>query len=57
MSNKELTEELHKAIIRKFKKRKVCSSFRDNIWGAGLTNVQLISKFNNSIVNTYYWYF
>ena len=57
MSNKELTEELHKPIIRKFKKRKVCSSFRDFIWGAGLTNVQLISKFNNSIVNTYYWYF
>ena len=54
MSNKELTEELHKPIIRKFKKRKVCSSFRDFIWGAGLTNVQLISKFNNSIVNTYY---
>ena len=57
MSNKELTEEQHKSIIRKFKNRKVCSSFRDNIWGAGLTDVQLISKFNNSIVNICYWYF
>ena len=54
MSNKELTEEQHKSIIRKFKNRKVCSSFRDNIWGAGLTDVQLISKFNNSIVNICY---
>ena len=28
---KELAEELHKQIIRKFKKRKVHSSFTDNI--------------------------
>ena len=33
MSNQELTEELHKSIIRKFEKRKVHSSFIDNIWG------------------------
>ena len=39
-------EELHKPIIRKFKKRKVYSGFKDNIWGADLANVQLISKFN-----------
>ena len=32
ISNKELTEELHKTITRKFKKRKVQSSFTDNIW-------------------------
>ena len=32
MSNQELTEELHKSIIRKFEKRKVHSSFIDNIW-------------------------
>ena len=32
--NYQLTNnELHKSIIRKFKKRKVYSSFRDNIWG------------------------
>ena len=31
ISNKELTEELHKPIIRKFKKRKVYSPFIDNI--------------------------
>ena len=36
ISNKELAEELHKQIIRKFKKRKVHSPFVNNIWGADL---------------------
>ena len=30
--NTQLADELHKPIIKKFKKRKVYSSFRDNIW-------------------------
>ena len=34
--NYQLGNELHKPIIRKFKKRKVYSSFRDNIWGVDL---------------------
>ena len=46
MSNSELAEELHKPIIRKFGKRKVYSSFKENIWGADLADMQLISKFN-----------
>ena len=29
--NEQLAEELHKPIIRKFKKRKVYSTFKDNI--------------------------
>ena len=45
-SNKELAEELHKPIIRKFKKGKVYLSFVNNIWGADLADMQLISKFN-----------
>ena len=44
--NIQLAEELHKRIIRKFEKRKVYSSFRDNIWGADLTDMQLLSKLN-----------
>ena len=44
--NLDLTEELHKPIIIKFKKSKVYSGFRDNIWGADLADMQLISKFN-----------
>ena len=39
-------EELHKPIIRKFKKRTVASGFSGNIWGADLADMQLISKFN-----------
>ena len=42
----QLAKKLHKPIIRKFKKRKVYSEFKDNIWGADLADIQLISKFD-----------
>ena len=42
ISNKELPEELHKPITRKFKKRKVHSTFTDNIQGVDLADMQLI---------------
>ena len=44
--NFQLANELHKPIIRKFKKRKVYSSFWDNIWGVDLADVQSLSKYN-----------
>ena len=44
--NIQLADELHKPIIRKLEKRKVYSSFRDNIWGVDLADMQLLSKFN-----------
>ena len=44
--NEQLAEELHKPIIRKFKKRKVYSAFKDNIWASDLADMQLISKFD-----------
>ena len=44
--NIQLADELHKPIIRKFKKRKVYSSFRDNIWGVHLADMHLLSKNN-----------
>ena len=49
MQNQQLIEELSKPIIRKCKTRKVYSSFKDNIWGADLAHMQLISKFNKGI--------
>ena len=64
MSDQQLAEELHKPIIRKFHKRKVQSLFIDNIWGANLPDMQLVSKFNNGfrfllcvidIYNKYAW--
>ena len=42
----QLADELQKPIIRKFKKRKVYSSFKENIWGVDLADMQLLSKFN-----------
>ena len=45
-NNEKLAEELHKRIIRKFKKITVYSAFKDNIWGADLADMQLVSKFN-----------
>ena len=45
-SNYQLANELHKPIIKKFKKRKVYSSFKDNIWGVDLADMQSLSKFN-----------
>ena len=48
---KNLAEELHKPIIRKFEKREVDALFIDNIWGADLADMQLISKFIKSILH------
>ena len=56
ISNKELAEELSKPIFRKFEKRKLHSTFIDNIWGYAIwdaiwdvADMQLISKFNKGI--------
>ena len=46
ISSKELAKELRKLIVRKFEKRKVYSSFIDNVCGADLADMQLISKFD-----------
>ena len=48
--NEQLAKELHKPIIRKFKKRKVYSGFIDNIWGADLADMPLISKFRKGFI-------
>ena len=37
--NYQLANGLHKPIIRKFKKRKIYSGFKDNIWGADLADM------------------
>ena len=46
--NYQLANELHKSSIRKFKK-KVYLSFRDNIWGVDLADMQSLSKYNKRI--------
>ena len=49
MSNQQLTKELRKPGIIKFKNCKVYSSFRDNILGTELANMQLIRVLNKGI--------
>ena len=39
IKNKQLAKELHKPIIKKFKKKKKYLSFKDNIWGADLVDM------------------
>ena len=43
--NEELAEELHKPVIKKFKRRKVYARFKDNIWAVDLAEMwSLFSK-------------
>ena len=46
MRDQQLEEELHKSITKKFKKRKVQSTFIGNVLGADLADMKLINKFN-----------
>ena len=48
-SSSILANELHKPIINKFDKRKVCSQFKDNIWGVDLPDMQSLSRKNKGI--------
>ena len=45
----ELVDELHKPIITKFKIFKIYSSFKGNICGTNLVDMQLISRYNKEI--------
>ena len=49
VSNVKLADELHRPVIKKFSKRKVYSSFKDNIWGVDLADTQLLSRKNKGI--------
>ena len=44
LKKKQLTEELHKPNIKTFKRIKIYYSFKDNIWGAVSSDMQLMSK-------------
>ena len=44
-----MADELHRPIIKKLKKRKVYSSFKDNILGLDLADMQSLSKYNKRI--------
>ena len=47
--DQQLANELHNLIVRKFKKRKIYSSFRDNLWVTDLAYMLLISKYSKGV--------
>ena len=49
LSNQQLSDTLHKTIMKKFKIHKVYSSLKDNIWRADLADMQLKNKYNKGI--------
>ena len=42
--NEVLAQELHKPMIKKFKRRKVYPRFKDNIWAAHLAEMESLSS-------------
>ena len=47
--NKVLAQELHKPMIKKFKRRKAYIRFKDTNWAADLTEMGSLSSFNRGI--------
>ena len=47
--NEQLAEELHKPVIKKFKRRKVYARFKDNIWAADLAEMESLSSKNKNV--------
>ena len=42
----ELAQELHKPVIKKFKKRKIYAKFKDNIWPTDLDELGSLASKN-----------
>ena len=47
--NEELAHELHKPVIKKFKRRKAYVRLKDNIWATDLTQMGSLSSFNSGL--------
>ena len=46
--NKELAQELHRPVIKKFKRR-IYAKFKDNIWAADLAEMGSLSSINRGV--------
>ena len=44
--NEELTQELHKPVIIKLKKRRIYAKFKENIWAVDLAEMGLLFSQN-----------
>ena len=47
--NEELAEKVHKPVNKKFKRRKVYTIFKDNIWAGDLAGVGSLSSENQYV--------
>ena len=47
--NEQLAKELHKKVIKKFKRRKAYASFKDNILAADLAEMGSLSSNNRNV--------
>ena len=47
--NEQLVEVLHNPVTKKFKKRKVYTRFKDNVWEADLAEMESLSSKNTSV--------
>ena len=47
--NEQLADELHKPVIKKFKRRKFYTRFKDNIWAADLTVMGSLPSKNKNV--------
>ena len=47
--NEELVEQLHNPVIKKFKRRKIYATFKDNIWAADLAEMGSLSSKNQGV--------
>ena len=45
----QLAKDLYNLLIKKFQRGNIYSSYRDNIWGADLADIQLIRKSNKEV--------
>ena len=47
--NEELAKVLHKRVTKKFKRRKSCARFTDNIWAADLAEIESFSSKSENV--------
>ena len=55
--NEVLVQDLHKAVIEKFKRRKVYLRFKYNIWTTSLAEMRSLSSNNSSFTEYASWFY
>ena len=47
--NEETAQELHKPVVKRFKRSKECAKFKDDIWAANIDEMGILSSFNRGV--------